>query len=132
VDPLLSEREQELHANALTDVALFVNASIGTLVAGVVLLVDGTWLACLVGPVLAYVLYRASIGAAERLGTERRASMDLHRLEVYARLGVRAPTSFTDEHENLAPAVNKWLLRAERPPDDLMKNASANTGEEER
>lgn len=140
VDPLLSEREQELHANALTDVALFVNSSLGALAAGAVLLVDAfwhspldgaEWLVYLVPPVLAYVCYRAAIGAAERLGTERRASMDLHRLELYDRLGVRSPTSFTDEHEHVAPAVNRWLLRGERPPDDLMKSVPSSRREEE-
>jgi hypothetical protein len=44
---------------------------------------------------LAYVVYRFAINAAWRWGVEMRASTDLHRLEVYERLGLRRPKSFT-------------------------------------
>jgi hypothetical protein len=113
IDALLSEREQELHSNAMSDLAFFLNGAVGALVAGVILIADeaanvpirARYGALYAAPfILAYVLYRAAIGAAERLGTERRASLDLHRRELYTRLGVRSPASFSEERTKIAPA----------------------------
>ncbi len=137
IDPLLSAREQELHANALSDLAFFLNGTIGSLITAVVLVADEIANATLrprygwayaVPLVLAYLLYRAAIGAAERLGTERRASIDLHRRELYARLGVRAPTTFTEERERIAPSVNRLFLYRVPIPDTY---AAAPTTEQE-
>jgi hypothetical protein len=125
IDAMLSDREQELHTNAMSDLAFFVNGTLGALVIGVVVLVDAVlnssldgweWL-WYVGPfVAAYLLYRAAIGSAERLGTERRASIDVHRGELYERLGVVDVNSHNDER-NVASAVNQFLLYGRRIPD---------------
>ena len=128
VEPLLSDQERQLHEQAKTDVAFFVNLSLATAVAGVVLIADEIahapldpvygWLYA-VPFLLAYLIYRFSIDAAQRWGIEMKASLDLHRLEVYDRLGVRRPTSFTDERETIAPALNRFFLYARELPDDL-------------
>jgi len=127
IDALLSEREQELHGNAMSDLAFFLNGSIGALLAGLIFIADEAANAPIrvrygalyaVPFLLAYVLYRAAIGAAERLGTERRASIDLHRRELYTRLGVRSPASFSEERTRIAPAVNQCLLYRVAIPDE--------------
>jgi hypothetical protein len=58
---------------------------------------------------VAYALYRMSIGPAVRRGAVVRASIDVHRLEVYEKLGIRKPSSFSDERE-LGKAVGQLLL----------------------
>src|SRR5262249_21718493 len=70
---------------------------------------------------ISYVAYRFAIGAAERLGTERRSEVDLHRLEVYRALGVRDPLTNKDERENIGPAVNALLLYGTEIPDSLAR-----------
>jgi hypothetical protein len=126
IEPLLNEQERELHTNAESDLAFFVNAALGAFATGVLMLVDGLagefvhpWWAYVVPFAVAYAIYRASIGAAERLGTERRASIDLHRRELYGLLGVRAPASFSDERDRVALAVSRALLYAKPISDDL-------------
>ncbi len=128
VEPLLSDQERQLHEAARTDVAFFVNSSLAAVVVGLVLVADGianapigwawAWL-YLMPFLLAYLIYRFSIDAGQRWGVEIKASLDLHRLEVYDRLGVRRPTSFTDERRTIAPALNRFLLYAKPLPDEL-------------
>jgi hypothetical protein len=128
IEPLLSDQERELHSNAKTDVAFFLNSTLGAVAVGITLIADEVahgpvrtlyaWLYVL--PFLVgYLLYRCAIGAAQRWGTETRASIDLHRLELYARIGVRQPRSFSDERTNIAPALNRFFLYSEQLPDDL-------------
>ncbi|MBA2631259.1 MAG: hypothetical protein H0U84_09615 [Thermoleophilaceae bacterium] len=128
VEPLLSEQERQLHENAQTDVAFFINSSLAAAVVGVVLIADAiangpvgwAWAWLYVVPFLvAYLIYRFAIDAGRRWGVEVRASLDLHRLEVYDKLGVRRPTSFTDERTAIAPALNRFFLYATHMPDDL-------------
>jgi hypothetical protein len=118
IDTMLSEREQELHTNAMSDLAFFVNGMLGAFVVGGVALVDAVlntplggwaWLWYGVPFILTYLLYRAAIGAAERLGTERRASIDVHRRDLYERLGV-SETGADGDGRQLASAVNQFLL----------------------
>jgi len=130
IEPLLSDQERELHSNAKTDVAFFINSTLASIAVGIMLIADEVahgvvrapfvWLYVLPFAV-AYVLYRFAIGAAERWGTETRASLDLHRLELYERLGVRAPHSFSDERKCIAPRLNKFFLYAEQLPDNLWR-----------
>jgi hypothetical protein len=129
VDSLLGPREQELHWNAYTDLMLFINLSLASYAVGVVLianeLVDSQlsgWARFLyVLPFLVgYILYRFAIGAAERLGAERRASVDLHRLELYHVLGLKKPLTADEEREKIAPAVNELLLYGRPIPDEVV------------
>ena len=128
VEPLLTEQEQQLHENARSDVAFFVNSSLAAVAVGVVLLVDEAantplgwvWAWAYVLPfLLAYLVYRFAIDAGQRWGVEIKASLDLHRLEVYDRLGVRRPTSFTNERDTIAPALNRFFLYGMTLPDEL-------------
>ncbi len=128
VEPLLSDQEQRLHEDARTDVAFFVNSSLAAVVVGLVLIADAitnepigsAWAWLYVVPFLvAYLVYRFSIDAGQRWGVEIKASLDLHRLEVYERLGMRRPTSFTDERTTIAPALNRFFLYAKPLSDDL-------------
>jgi hypothetical protein len=99
---------------------------IGSLLAGVLFAVDAElrWWECLLPFVLSYALYRASVGAAERLGTERRASIDLHRLELYERLGVSTANISNAERKNYATAVNRFLLWGEAIPETYLVKTS--------
>lgn len=119
IEPLLSEQEQELHAHANSDFSFFEHATLGSFAVGLVLIADAIvnhplahrWDWAYVAPfAFGYAMYRAAVGAAERRGTERRASIDLHRRELYERLGVRQPASFTEERERIGPAVSSCLL----------------------
>jgi hypothetical protein len=76
--------------------------------------------------VVAYLLYRAGIGAAERLGTERRASNDVHRRELYELLGVVEADSSEDERK-VASAVNQFLLYGREIPDAYRRRESRET-----
>ena len=128
VEPLLSDQERQLHENARTDVAFFLNSSLTAAAVGVVLVVDRVLNAPLaaryawiyLAPFLvAYLVYRFSIDAAQRWGVEMKASLDLHRLSVYERLGVRPPAGFADEKTTVAPALNRFFLYGIALPDDL-------------
>ena len=118
IDGLLSEQERELHTNAASDLAFFMNGALWAFVVGIGLAIEAAldWWQYPLPFVVTYLLYRASVGAAERLGTERRASVDLHRLELYERLGVRKPSTLREERSNQARAVNRFLLWAEPIP----------------
>jgi hypothetical protein len=128
VEPLLSDQERELHTNAKCDMAFFMNAGLIAPIVGAILVADElahsplapiyAWLYVLPFAI-GYALYRFAVGAAQRWGAEVRASVDLHRLEVYERLGVVRPKGFRDECERVAPALNRFLLYAEDIPDDL-------------
>jgi hypothetical protein len=128
VEPLLSEQERHLHENAQTDVAFFVNSSLASAVVGVVLAADAiasprvglewAWL-YLMPFLLAYLIYRFAIDAGQRWGVEIKASLDLHRLEIYDRLGIRRPRDFADERKTVAPALNRFFLYGMPLPDEL-------------
>jgi hypothetical protein len=55
---------------------------------------------CLGAFVVTAVAYSAAIGAAVRWSSAVRASIDLHRREVYENLSVRPPTTFADERQS--------------------------------
>jgi hypothetical protein len=137
IDPLLSEREQELHTNAMSDLAFFANGALGAFVIGTVTLIDAalnspldgwSWFWYVVPFVAAYVLYRAAVGAAERLGTERRASIDIHRRELYERLGVAEANPNGDERK-VASAVNQFLLYGREIPAAYRRRTEKETTE---
>jgi hypothetical protein len=117
----------QLHEAAKTDVAFFLNSTVAAIGVGATLVADEiahesggltrVWVYA-VPFALAYLVYRFAIGAAVRQGVEMRASIDLHRLEVYERLGVRRPKSFQDEHE-IAHRLNRFFLYATPLRDGL-------------
>jgi hypothetical protein len=137
VDPLLNEREQELHSNARSDLFFYVNSALGSIVIGVVLVIDQAVYGRLSGAVnlvyaipfaLAYVLYRMSLSAAEGWGLEMRASVDLHHLDLYDKLGVRRPLTPEDEKKTIAPAVNAFLLTGKALPSEIWAKSDEQKG----
>lgn len=115
---LLSADERELEVDAKINFYVFINASVGAYAVGICLVVDAEmhkspaawhWLFYGIPFLVGYVLYRAAIGPAVDWGDSVRAGIDLHRLDLYEKLGVRAPTSFSDERQ-IADTVNKALL----------------------
>ena len=76
---------------------------------------------------MSLLFYWASITAAIEWGDTVRASIDLHRLELYKGVGLRPPLDFTDERETVAPALNAALLRGEPIPDCLATHPAMGT-----
>jgi hypothetical protein len=140
IEALLSADERELLADSKVNFYLFVNTAIAAFVVGACLVVDQSlnapqpasfWLLYAIPFVLAYVVYRLAIDPAAQWGDVVRSSIDLHRLELYEKLGVRAPTSFSDERE-LALRVNQVLLYGEPLlSDDLWRSEEAGSIEAE-
>jgi hypothetical protein len=131
IDMLLSEREAELQANSRSEAAFFVNGSLLLAISGLVLLADqivncplsGIALALYLIPFLTAVLMaRWAVGAATRWGNVVRSAIDLHRFELYDRLGVRRPHSFTDEREGVAEHVSQLLVYGHLIPDDFFED----------
>jgi hypothetical protein len=136
IDVLLSDQERQLHADAQSEFAFFLNGAVASLVLASVLAVDGLvnrphpfWLIWIyaVPPLLGYLLYRGAVTSAERWGERVRASIDLHRLELYRRLGVREPASAREERE-IAAAVNDVLLWGVALPDAHRAQRSSGGG----
>jgi len=118
IEALLSDGERELHVDAKIDVYVFINGAVGAFVVGACLVIDKVvyvphpvwnWPLYAIPFVLGYVLYKAAIDPTVNWGNVVRASIDLHRLELYEKLGVRSPRSFSDERQ-LAARLNKALL----------------------
>lgn len=126
IAPLLSEREREYHLDAETDVMFVLNLCVVSVALSAVFAVhaagDGRLTvedAIGVAPLpVAWALYRLTLVAAVSWGIEVRASVDLHRLELYQQLGVRMPHSFSDERR-MADAVSRCLEFGEPMPDRL-------------
>jgi hypothetical protein len=118
--------------------SFFLNLTLGAVVAGLVLIGDLiahrphpwslVWIYALPFALVS-PLYHAACSAAYDLGRLIRSSVDLHRLELYEKLGFRAPETFSLERGETGPALSSWLLVGERravvddalarrPPDD--------------
>jgi len=129
IEMLLNEREQDLHATAKGQLNFFLNGALLVLVGGGVFALDHAlhrsvlWIGALVAAIaLSYALYRLAVGAAIRWGTEVRASVDLHRLELYEKVGLRAPREFAEERTTIAPLANACLLYGFEIPDGFMRS----------
>jgi len=135
IAPLLSDRERDLHVDAETEMMFFLNSCAAAAVLACALFVEGMtegvialqtlWCGIAVG--LAFGSYVLAIDAAVGWGTEVRASIDLRRLELYERLGVRTPTSFSDERA-VAARLSDFLAHrhGDAPlPDDLWRSDDA-------
>lgn len=127
VNAFLTEQESKLHADAETDVAFFLNGALSLFLAGLVMLADlavnqphplWLWWIYVVPFVLMYAFYRAAVGAAERWGGYVRASIDVHRFDLYAKLGVKSPAT-AQETTEVGVALNRFLLYGDPLPDDL-------------
>jgi hypothetical protein len=130
IEALLSAEEREQLVDSKVNFNLFLNAAFAALVVGVCLVVDQAvyapqpasfWPLYAIPFALAYILYRFAVDPATEWGDAVRASIDLHRLELYEKLGIRAPSSFSDEKE-LALRVNQALLYGRGLTDDLWRS----------
>jgi hypothetical protein len=125
VENLLSSQEAQVLADARGDVAFFLNFSLLTLLSTPIIIADrlanDSDLSALLGflPLALSVLtYTCATGAAKRLGEVIRAGIDLHRREIYTKLGLRTPKDFTDERM-IAWHLNNTLLIGKHLPDNL-------------
>jgi hypothetical protein len=135
---LLSDPERAELEDAATDLAFWVNSLVMVGVGGALLFAERLWhrpgeAAATVGVELAIVavvvilcnwMYNHSVAAAIRWGEPIRAAFDVHRLDLYDKLGVRQPRSQGEENE-IARAVNRLLLFAEPLPDRLRGNTAS-------
>ena len=133
IQMLLSEQEKQELEDATTDVMFFVNGQVLVVPTGSLLAINAavgapTFVSAVVrcgvillATAIVYALaWRASIGAARRWGSPVRAAFDLHRLELYDRLGVKTPTTIEQDRE-VGRAVSRLLLYAEPIPKDCRK-----------
>ena len=136
IDMLLSERQAELEANARSQVCFFVNGSLLLLISGAVLIADhlvekpisGPIVAIYLLPFLGSALFASwAAGAASHWGSTVRAAIDLHRFELYEKLGVRHPRSFSDERQ-IAAEINQALLYGEAIPDKFAQGNTQDQG----
>lgn len=117
VELLLSEQESTILAAVKSDADLLVNASLLSYGVGITLLVKAgvtgarwdAWLIGLIPFLVGYCFYRIAVGAAIRWGSEVRSCMDLHRLELYERMGLRLPAT-KEEEARIANSINQCLL----------------------
>jgi hypothetical protein len=130
IEMLMTKTAREPLIEARIDVNVSMNAVIGAILVGIALLVDEavhrpqpwelSWM-YLAPFFLAYLLHLPMTGAAIRWGAEVRAAIDLHRLELYERLGVRTPASPSDERK-IATAVSYLLMAGEKLDDSLWQS----------
>jgi hypothetical protein len=138
IEALLSAEERELLVDSKVNFNLFLNAAVVALGVGACLVIDQAvfaplsvwwWPLYAIPFALAYVLYRLAVGPATEWGDAVRSSIDLHRLELYEKLGVRAPTSFSDEQE-IALEVNQALLYRGPLSDDIWRSKTGDAEDE--
>jgi hypothetical protein len=126
---LFNDTEKAEVEEASADVQFFTNLMVVTVLAGLLLAVDAAAHADGAGHGVLYVAiglaataalsaiwWRAAISAARRWGSPVRAAFDLHRLELYERLGVKTPQTAAEE-QVVGTAVNRLLMFAEPLPD---------------
>jgi hypothetical protein len=119
LEMLMTEQEAQVHADARATRAFFVNSAIAAVLSGVVLVADAIaehphplalrWI-YLIPFLLAYGLYRGAVEATVELGGAARSTVDLHRLELYEKLGVPVPTGAAHERTALAPELSELLM----------------------
>jgi hypothetical protein len=136
VEMLLDDEERAAINDARTDVAFFLNCLVVSMIVATWLVVDTVFVShrpwwavpiiIVAGVFLSLGSQRATVTAAYRWGTPVRAAVDLHRLELYERLGTRRPAS-ADQERHLAAAINRWL-RGEEPLPDLWRSAGRADG----
>jgi hypothetical protein len=127
IELLLSQDESQTLATVKSDADFLVNASLLSYGVGIVLVVSVathtaaqwySWLLCIIPFIVGYLLYRIAVGAAVRWGSGVRSCVDLHRLQLYERMGVQQPRTRAHEAE-IADAINQCLLYGVPIPDTV-------------
>jgi hypothetical protein len=126
---MLTDSELAEIEEKTTDIAFWLNSLAVVVVAGALLFAERLWhqpgraletaaievaIAAAVVAMAAW-MYRQLIGAAIRWGEPVRAAFDVHRLELYDRLGVRRPHT-KDEDRSAGDATNRLLAFADPLP----------------
>ena len=128
VEALVTENEKEALAEALTTFAFWLNLIVLTAAATIYIWVADvlgrphstgstallTLVSATAGALVAWGAYCASVGAAINWGASVRAAYDLHRLELYERLGLKRPRT-EEEEEEIARAANRSASFGEKP-----------------
>ena len=126
---MLTESERADLDEKTTDVAFWVNSLTVVVLGGALLFVERLWHPpgelmqtatielAIAGSVagLGVWMYRQLIGAAARWGEPVRAAFDMHRLELYDRLGIRRPYT-QHEYVEAGRAINRLLAFGEPLP----------------
>jgi hypothetical protein len=127
VATLLNDQERALREGVETQLAFALNLAFAFSVVGVATLAGAVWghaesiwrwseIIRVLPLLLAYAVYRLlGIPAAIDSAQVARASFDLHRIDLYRRLGTRDAISFGDDERNLGEDVSAFLLST-RPP----------------
>jgi hypothetical protein len=136
IELMLNEAERERHLDEKTDLAFFINSALMAAGVAAAYVFDWVWyrplddwrrpVLVVAAVLVAYGFYRSAAGVVPRWGDEIRASIDLHRFELYRALGLREPLRHGDDVD-LANAINDALLRATPFPDRLRGSATQQT-----
>lgn len=107
IQGMFTDREREIHVDALANVHFFQNACLGSLAITAGLLVSlfvdpiagafGSFVLAIAFIGFAYLCYRGAVAAVALWGENKIASAVAHRNELYDQLGFRFPTSTMDE-----------------------------------
>ena len=140
IELLLSGDERALIADARTEVSFFLNVAVCSLLVAAWVAIEAMFLPAgqlwwlvpdAVAAVLLFTVCRlGAVTATFRAGAPIRAAVDLHRLELYDRLGVRRPTGPVDER-HVAAAVNALLVRRQALPEPVRATGKEAAGGEE-
>jgi hypothetical protein len=126
VEPLLAEYERALHDDARTSLAFALNLTLGLFAAGVARLagdvaggfLHSTTVLDVLPFVAGYAVYRLlALDALMDVGGRIRSSIDLHRLELFDKLGARKVPPYSDLEAGLATAIGRHLLYGTRNED---------------
>jgi hypothetical protein len=122
IEALFSDQEQALHDDARTNLSFAVNVSLLMLIVGVVRALGVFWpfhgidwhwglLLNLIPLGVSYLVYRLLVIDAVVAGGRRiRSSLDLHRADLYGKLGVQGAAAFSDRERALGAALSAYLL----------------------
>jgi hypothetical protein len=142
---LLADTEVSELEEATTDVAFWLNSLVVVVVGGTLLFLERLWhppadtlgtaaveaaIAIAVVTTAAW-MYRQLIGAAARWGEPVRAAFDMHRLELYDKLGVRRPVTREDDLA-AGKAVNRLLMFGVALPPEWRAMPDGHTERDER
>jgi hypothetical protein len=127
IEAEFSERERELHVDALATVHFFQNACLGAVAIAIGCVADaadepvrlgtlGSLVAAAGSLAAAWVFYRGAVSAVRSWGEYKIVSALRHRGDVYEHLGFRRPATFAEEHE-IAREANAWLEDGGHSPD---------------
>lgn len=132
IEAILSEEERPQIDEVTTDVAFWLNGLFLVSVFGSLLFAERLWhrpggpistigveIGVVAGvAVICAFMYRQLINAAIRWGEPVRAAFDVHRLDLFDRLGVRRPSK-RDEDVEIGRAITRMLAFGEPLPDSL-------------